>query len=118
MGWFCGGQVAVLQRRILVLAFNKSAADELKVRIAKQLNCEEDTVGCRGKVRCSRQGSLLGEPGHLQPGQDGVAGETAHDAILLAPGRGAERRVLLTARGAPPRQSATSLPVRTREAIR
>lgn len=32
---------------ILVLAFNKSAADELKVRIAKQMNVEEDAVGCR-----------------------------------------------------------------------
>lgn len=32
---------------ILVLAFNKSAADELKVRIAKQMNVDEDAVGCR-----------------------------------------------------------------------
>lgn len=31
---------------ILVLAFNKSAADELKVRIAKQMNVQ-DAVGCR-----------------------------------------------------------------------
>lgn len=32
---------------ILVLAFNKSAADELKVRIAKQMNVDEEEVGCR-----------------------------------------------------------------------
>lgn len=32
---------------ILVLAFNKSAADELKVRIAKQMNVDEEAVGCR-----------------------------------------------------------------------
>lgn len=32
---------------ILVLAFNKSAADELKVRVAKQMNVDEDAVGCR-----------------------------------------------------------------------
>ncbi|MCP6313285.1 UvrD-helicase domain-containing protein, partial [Klebsiella pneumoniae] len=32
---------------ILVLAFNKSAADELKVRIAKQMKVDEDAVGCR-----------------------------------------------------------------------
>lgn len=32
---------------ILVLAFNKSAADELKVRIAKQMKVEEDALGCR-----------------------------------------------------------------------
>ncbi len=32
---------------ILVLAFNKSAADELKERIAKQLGIEEDALECR-----------------------------------------------------------------------
>lgn len=32
---------------ILVLAFNKSAADELKERIAKQLNVDEDALECR-----------------------------------------------------------------------
>ena len=32
---------------ILVLAFNKSAADELKVRIAKQMKVDEEAVGCR-----------------------------------------------------------------------
>ncbi len=32
---------------ILVLAFNKSAADELKVRIAKQLGVGEENLGCR-----------------------------------------------------------------------
>lgn len=32
---------------ILVLAFNKSAADELKVRIAKQLQVGEEDLGCR-----------------------------------------------------------------------
>lgn len=32
---------------ILVLAFNKSAADELKVRIAKHMKVDEDAVGCR-----------------------------------------------------------------------
>lgn len=32
---------------ILVLAFNKSAADQLKVRIAKQLKVDADAVGCR-----------------------------------------------------------------------
>src|SRR3546814_725435 len=32
---------------ILVLAFNKSAADELKERIAKQLGIDEDALECR-----------------------------------------------------------------------
>ncbi len=32
---------------IVVLAFNKSAADELNVRIARQMNVDEDAVGCR-----------------------------------------------------------------------
>ena len=32
---------------VLVLAFNKSAADELNVRIARQMNVDEDAVGCR-----------------------------------------------------------------------
>lgn len=32
---------------ILVLAFNKSAADELKGRIAKQMKVDEDALGCR-----------------------------------------------------------------------
>lgn len=34
-------------REILVLAFNKSAADELKERIARQLNVDEDALECR-----------------------------------------------------------------------
>ncbi|MES0179696.1 UvrD-helicase domain-containing protein [Mesorhizobium sp. M0025] len=32
---------------ILVLAFNKSAADQLKERIARQLNVEQDALACR-----------------------------------------------------------------------
>jgi len=32
---------------ILLLAYNKSAADELKIRIAKQLEVEEDALECR-----------------------------------------------------------------------
>ena len=32
---------------ILVLAFNKSAADELRMRIARQLQVEEDALECR-----------------------------------------------------------------------
>ncbi|WP_421762150.1 UvrD-helicase domain-containing protein [Devosia sp.] len=32
---------------ILVLAFNKSAADELKARITKQMKVDEEAVGCR-----------------------------------------------------------------------
>lgn len=32
---------------ILVLAFNKSAADELKVRIAKQMKVDDERLGCR-----------------------------------------------------------------------
>jgi len=33
--------------QILILAFNKNAADELKTRIARQLKVDEDTLACR-----------------------------------------------------------------------